>query len=133
LEAPAAIELQGSGCKSKKPNGAPKKVKVIDIRNPTDFQNGSLEGAKNVPFDTVRTDVASPFDDVAILESQWLEMNERVSRNFENELNEHVDSVVTICYNGESARLLTSILRAHGVEAYSVKGGFSSLTRLIVT
>ncbi|KAF3014062.1 hypothetical protein E8E14_012186 [Neopestalotiopsis sp. 37M] len=106
-------------------------VQVIDIRAKEDFSEGTLPGAKNLSFSSVKAGIPSPFDDVALLESQWLEMKARLSDGTEADLAQLSSPVLTICYNGESARMLTSILRAQGVDAYSVKGGISSLLDLI--
>lgn len=35
--------------------------------------------------------------------------------------------VLVLCYNGDTARVATSVLRAKGLEADSVRGGFHAL------
>lgn len=121
------------GDKPKLYHTTPPQVKVIDIRSPGDFSSGTLCGAKNLAFDSVTATSGSPFDDVSLLESQWTEMKSRLSHDSVYDLIGHEGPVVTVCYSGESARMLTSILRAQKVEAYSVKGGMPSLAELITT
>lgn len=103
-------------------------VKVVDIRAPADFAKEALFGAQNVPFDSVKAGIASPFDDVAVLEDQWTEMKELVGPEpAGHELTEGGGPFLVVCYDGESSRVFTSILRARGAEVYSIKGGFPSL------
>jgi cysteine synthase A len=103
-------------------------IKVVDIRAPADFTNEALLGAQNVPFGSVKPGIASPFDDVAVLEDQWTEMKELVGiEPARRGLIEGGVPILAVCYDGESSRVFTSILRARGVEAYSIKGGFPSL------
>lgn len=42
----------------------------------------------------------------------------------------HGRRVLLLCYDGDSARVATSVLRAKGHEADSVRGGFRALRRL---
>ncbi|KAL3587408.1 cysteine synthase fda4 [Fusarium poae] len=129
LDVHAVLDLLQTGLQPTDDMGASSKVQVIDIRAPEDFHSGTALSAKNLPFASVTSNTASPFDDAAVLESQWLEMKTRVIHDAEDDFSNDGKQVVIICYNGESARVLTSILRAHGVKAYSVKGGISSLYR----
>jgi rhodanese-related sulfurtransferase len=39
--------------------------------------------------------------------------------------------VLVVCYNGDSARVATSVLRAKGLEADSVRGGYGALKMFI--
>ncbi|GKT51743.1 uncharacterized protein ColSpa_11924 [Colletotrichum spaethianum] len=130
LEATAAVEWLHKTAKfalSEKVVAVPG-VKVVDIRAPADFAKEALFGAQNVPFDSVKDGIASPFDDVAVLEDQWTEMEELVGPEpAGHELAEGGGPILAVCYDGESSRVFTSILRAHGVEGYSIKGGFPSL------
>lgn len=38
-----------------------------------------------------------------------------------------VGHVLVVCYDGDSARVATSVLRARGLEADSVRGGYRAL------
>jgi hypothetical protein len=38
--------------------------------------------------------------------------------------------VLTLCYDGDSARVANSVLRAKGVEAECIRGGYSALAKL---
>ncbi|KAI2619471.1 tryptophan synthase beta subunit-like PLP-dependent enzyme [Hypomontagnella submonticulosa] len=130
LEAPAAIYLLHSGGKLTIDGKHLSEVEVIDIRAPNAFRSGTLPGARNVPFDSVTASTPSPFDDVSVLESQWNEMKARVGQDLKSEFIGQGSKVISFCYNGESARMLTSILRAQGIEAYSIKGGDAFLAEL---
>jgi rhodanese-related sulfurtransferase len=103
-------------------------VRVIDIRAAADFAKEAVLGARNLPLESVKPGMPSPFNDVTVLERQWIEMKKTVGlEQAWREVIEAGGSFLTICYDGESARVLTSILRASGVEAYSARGGFPSL------
>lgn len=38
--------------------------------------------------------------------------------------------VLTVCYDGDSARVANSVLRAKGVEAECIRGGYGALAQL---
>jgi len=37
---------------------------------------------------------------------------------------------VVICYDGETSRLATAVMRARGIEAFSIRGGMPALLEL---
>ncbi|KAJ4263095.1 hypothetical protein NW762_006713 [Fusarium torreyae] len=102
---------------------------VIDLRQPQDFDNFHLPGAVNMPF--VHADVPSPFSDAKLLESLW--------KTFEDSFKAPGNDVQSLlqgrrvlltCYDGDSARVATSVLRAKGYEADSIRGGFQALNKM---
>lgn len=102
---------------------------IIDLRQPLDFQDFHLPGSVNLPF--VHEDTPTPFSDPHILESLW----KRLEETFRAPGAELLDllegrRVLLVCYDGDSARVATSVLRAKGHEADSIKGGFRALRRL---
>ncbi|KAF4637610.1 hypothetical protein G7Y89_g481 [Cudoniella acicularis] len=107
-------------------------VRIIDIRSAADFATHRLCGAINLPFSSVSSTSMSPFEDIAVLEAQWKEGKKILDKNKLTALVGSEKSVmVVICYNGESARMSTSILRAQKIQAFSVKGGMPAMTRLM--
>lgn len=75
-----------------------KKVKVIDVREPGEFQMGHIPGAKNVPLGKIdRYDQAE-------------------------------GPVYVICHSGMRSKQGASVLIEKGLEAYNVKGGMMSWT-----
>lgn len=100
---------------------------IIDIRQPADFEDFSLPGSLNVPF-AVRNG-RSPFSDPSILKALWKELEKTfVAPNQEVKAlltNKHL---LIICYDGDSSRVATSVLRAKGYQADSVRGGFKALS-----
>ncbi|KAK3290229.1 tryptophan synthase beta subunit-like PLP-dependent enzyme [Chaetomium fimeti] len=102
---------------------------IIDFRQPLDFHDFHLPGSVNVPF--VHEDTPSPFSEPRVLESLW----ERLEETFKapsTELRELFQGrrILLLCYDGDSARVATSVLRAKGHEAHSIKGGFRALRKL---
>ena len=102
---------------------------IIDFRQPLDFHDFHLPGSVNVPF--VHEDTPSPFSEPYILESLWKRLEETFKAPNE-ELRDLLRGrrILLLCYDGDSARVATSVLRAKGYEADSVKGGFKALRRL---
>jgi rhodanese-related sulfurtransferase len=104
---------------------------IIDLRQPLDFEDFHLPGSVNVPF--VHEDTPSPFSDPQVLDALWRRLEDTfrdgsgvdglrdLTRN---------KQVLLLCYDGDSARVATSVLRAKGCEADSVKGGFRALRKL---
>ena len=102
-------------------------VILIDLRPETDFAC-HLPDAVNVPLSSLSRTSSSPFADANVLERQWLEL--------ENVFQPGGTSaaalpmrllqdrrVVVVCFDGDTSRVATSVLRAKGVEAFSIRHG----------
>jgi cysteine synthase A len=61
------------------------------------------------------------------LERQWKELNAMFSDNTISAYDLSDKNVGVICYDGDTARVATSVLRAKGIAASSIKGGFQAL------
>ncbi|KAH8588190.1 tryptophan synthase beta subunit-like PLP-dependent enzyme [Bisporella sp. PMI_857] len=108
-------------------------VRILDIRSAADFEAHRVYGAVNLPFSTVSSTSISPFEDIAVLEAQWKEGKKILDKNeLTALLKNEKPTMVVICYNGESARMSTSILRAQKIKAFSVKGGMPAMARAMV-
>jgi hypothetical protein len=70
-------------------------------------------------------DCVSPYYDADLLERQWRELNTMFTDGTQQfSLASGSDVIVLLlCYDGDTSRLASSILRAKGVEAFSLKGG----------
>ncbi|KAM5356482.1 hypothetical protein ACJ41O_003128 [Fusarium nematophilum] len=102
---------------------------VIDLRQPDDFDTFQLPGSVNLPF--VNQSTPSPFSDSKILESLWQRLEETFktpSQDLKSLLQDK--RVLFTCYDGDSARVATSVLRAKGYEADSIRGGFMALSKM---
>lgn len=93
--------------------------RVLDLRQPVDFHAWHLPGSTNHPLDSLGPHTPSPFSDPGVLEAQWLELEQR--------FHDVAGHVLVVCYDGDSARVATSVLRARGLEADSVRGGHRAL------
>lgn len=100
--------------------------RVLDLRKAADFRAWHLPESINLPLTSVSPHTASPFSDPAVLEAQWLELEQIFH---DDRLVSDLGSahVVVICYDGDTARVAASVLRAKGVEADSVRGGYRAL------
>jgi len=101
---------------------------VIDLRQPSDFATWSLPDAVNIPLRSLNAETVSPFSSACVLEAQWLELV-AVLEQMMTALSGASDGrdVLLLCYDGDTARVATSILRAKGFVAYSVRGGVRQL------
>ncbi|KAF2826886.1 cysteine synthase-like protein B [Ophiobolus disseminans] len=100
---------------------------VIDLRKPDDFIANNIPGSYNLPIQSLTSSTSSPFFDATILEGQWKELNAMLSHNTISAYDLSGKNVAVICYDGDTARVATSVLRAKGITACSIKGGFSAL------
>ncbi|KAK7745691.1 hypothetical protein SLS62_009657 [Diatrype stigma] len=111
-------------------------VTVLDLRQSIDFVQGSLPRAINVPLSSLSTSdrgsgdgdatATSPFFDAALLEKTWRELEDLFSADRIAELRGR--RTLVVCYDGDTSRVATSVLRAKGVEASNIRGGVKALT-----
>jgi rhodanese-related sulfurtransferase len=104
-------------------------VSVIDLRQPSDFAINNLPGSWNLPI-ALATDV-SPFSSPAVMTAVWTQLENTFS-NPDEDLLRLVQNkrILLICYDGDSARVATSVLRAKGYVADSVRDGFANFAPL---
>lgn len=100
---------------------------LLDLRKPADFDASHVPGAYNLPLHTAGASTPSPFSDASVLESQWKELEATFTTDRINAHDLSGKDVYIICYNGDTARVATSVLRARGIAASSVRGGYSAL------
>lgn len=100
--------------------------RVLDLRQTADFQAWHLPESINVPLSSVSPHTGSPFSDPAVLEAQWLELEQIFGDEclVSDLVSYHV---LVLCYDGDTARVATSVLRAKGLDADSVRGGYRAL------
>ncbi|KAH8731929.1 tryptophan synthase beta subunit-like PLP-dependent enzyme [Phaeosphaeriaceae sp. PMI808] len=108
-------------------DSASRSTVLIDLRKPNDFISDNIPGSYNLPLQSLNSTTPSPFFDAAVLERQWKEIDNMLSLNTINAYDLSDRNVGVICYNGDTARVTTSILRAKGIAASSIKGGFQAL------
>lgn len=61
-----------------------------------------------------------------MLEAQWVEL-EQIFHDDRVVADLGTAHILVLCYDGDTARVATSVLRARGVEADSVRGGYNAL------
>lgn len=108
---------------------------LVDLRRAEDFALWHLPEAVNVPLQSLDSTTPSPFYDPATLERQWLELESLFPREEAEDGKLGVPSlrgrrVYLLCYDGDTSRIATSILRAKGVEADSIRGGLRAMLPL---
>jgi rhodanese-related sulfurtransferase len=102
---------------------------MIDLRQPQDFNSFHLPSSINMPF--VHDSTPNPFSDAKLLESLW-KVLEDTFKSPKPEMQPLLQGkkILLTCYDGDSARVATSVLRAKGYEADSIKGGFMALNKM---
>ncbi|KAK1453224.1 cysteine synthase K/M:Cysteine synthase B [Colletotrichum melonis] len=104
---------------------------ILDLRQSEDYQMHHVAGSENIPI--VESSDWKPFSDSKVLEQLWLKLETTFDSNKDvgKELEEYRQKpILVLCYDGDSARVATSVLRAKGFEADSVRGGFRALKEL---
>ncbi|KAK2774706.1 hypothetical protein FQN53_003513 [Emmonsiellopsis sp. PD_33] len=99
---------------------------VIDLRQLVDFETWHLPDAINFSLTSLNSSTPSPFADPKVMEAQWLEL-EGIFLHISNLSSFNARRVLVLCYNGDTARVATSILRAKGVEADCIRGGYKAI------
>lgn len=121
-------------------------TQVLDFRRAADFDALHLPNSVNIPLETLRNGAAcgspfaNPVDDCTMLEALWLELDGRFTTKDKNgQRNPSAETlmailknkkVLTVCYDGDSARVANSVLRHNGVQAESISGGFAALSKV---
>lgn len=116
---------------------------VLDFRRASDFDTFHLPNSVNIPLETLRdgpvqgSPFADPVGDVSMLEELWCELEGLFAvKSKDGQRNPSAEAlmailrgkrVLTLCYDGDSARVANSVLRAKGVHSESVYGGFGAL------
>ncbi|OJZ84252.1 hypothetical protein ASPFODRAFT_48255 [Aspergillus luchuensis CBS 106.47] len=99
---------------------------VLDLRTAGDFGTWHLPGSVNIPLQSLDSHTAKPFSDADVLEAQWLELEALFSNaDVLGKLSGH--QVLMLCYHGDTARVASSVLRAKGIAADSLRGGYQAL------
>jgi cysteine synthase A len=99
---------------------------VVDLRTVADFNSWHLPGSVNISLRSLGSHTGKPFADPKVLEAQWLELEALLKE--QSVLSRLRDQhVLVICYNGDTARVATSVLRAQDIQADSLRGGYQAL------
>ena len=103
-------------------------ITLLDLRSKRDFDDRHIRGSVSTPLRDLTPASESLFDDVEALHAQWVNMKAKFDGD---DLPHGFDPVsgpmIVLCYNGETSRLATAVMRAKGWEAYSIKGGMSAI------
>ena len=98
---------------------------LLDLRTPSSYAGTHLPSATNFPLSSLTETSPSPFSDSNILELQWRELESLCTPETLQLL--EGETVVFTDYDGDTARVATSVFRARGVEAWSLRHGAKGL------
>lgn len=121
-------------------------TQILDFRRAIDFDAFHLPHSVNFPLQVLKdgatrgSPFADPVGDCTMLEELWLELEKLFTvKDKDGRRNPSAEAlmailrgkrVLTMCYDGDSARVANSVLRAKGVDSESVRGGFAALAKL---
>ncbi|KHJ31434.1 putative cysteine synthase b [Erysiphe necator] len=99
---------------------------ILDLRTAKDFNIWHLPGAISKPLVSLTAETRNPFFDTETMEVIWSELmimfSSHTAKNMAGS-----KKVALICYDGDTSRVATSILRARGVAAVNLMGGMNGL------
>ncbi|CAG9976012.1 unnamed protein product [Clonostachys byssicola] len=102
---------------------------IIDLRQAEDYERFSLPGSLNFPL--VDASTPSPFSDPKVMAWLWKEFEARLESNDEDICSQLRDKhSLIMCYDGDSARVATSVLRAKGYIADNTHGGIRAIQEM---
>lgn len=97
---------------------------LVDLRSTQDFDHSHICGSISTPLDGLTAASGPPFDNVPVLYERWKAMKAKFAGG---ELPRGLEGIsgpmIVLCYDGETSRLATAVMRAEGMEAYSIEGG----------
>ncbi|PNS17606.1 Cysteine synthase 2 [Sphaceloma murrayae] len=115
---------------------------VIDLRQKDDFDISHFPFAQNLALESISRNTPSPFENAETLSRQWRELDEMFEDKSDSAGSQAFMSllsmqsgrldrlkdkpVLAICYDGNTSRVATSVLRAKGIEAWNVVGGWTA-------
>ncbi|EUC34895.1 hypothetical protein COCCADRAFT_35472 [Bipolaris zeicola 26-R-13] len=102
---------------------------ILDLRKPEDFARAHVPGSCNLPLQSCNASMPSPFLDAVILETQWKELEATFTSDRISAYDLAGKQVYVVCYDGDTSRVATSILRARRITASSVKGGIAAVRK----
>lgn len=121
-------------------------TQILDFRRSSDYDAFHLPNSVNIPLEALRdgaargSPFADPVGDCSMLEEIWLELESLFTvKDAQGKRNPSAEAlmailkgknILTLCYDGDSARVANSVLRAKGVTADSIKGGYASLANV---
>ena len=111
-------------------------VRFVDLRSRIDHESCHVTGAYSSPLPNLAAVTKSPFDfgDTGALLDQCKELNVMLAHpGFSQWLFTTQSPLVVICYNGDTSRIMTAILRARGVEAYSFMDGMPGIIKYLAS
>lgn len=121
-------------------------TQILDFRRASDYEAFHLPNSVNIPLETLKNGAtrgspfARPVDDCTMLEELWLELESLFTvEDKHGRRNPSAATlmailqdkkILTMCYDGDSARVANSVLRAKGVNSESIYGGYGALANI---
>ena len=105
-------------------------IAIIDLRQAGDFNESKLPGSVNLPI--AQAGAKSPFFDPSLLSDTWKRLEDEFASPGDS-LREAITGkrILVVCYDGDSARIAASVMRAKGHEVDSLRDGLDGLASMI--
>lgn len=88
-----------------------------------------IAGSCNFPLESCNASMPSPFFNATVLQKQWRELDATFTSDYISTCGLSGRNIYVICYNGDTARVATSVLRVKGISASSIKGGIAAVRK----
>ncbi|WP_369049797.1 rhodanese-like domain-containing protein, partial [Acinetobacter baumannii] len=85
---------------------------LLDLRKPEYFIMSHIPWSYNLPLQSSNASTPSTFTDAMVLEKQWKELEATFTLDRINAHDLSGKDVYILCYNGDTARVATSVLHA---------------------
>jgi rhodanese-related sulfurtransferase len=120
----------GQSCRGKLACKRPRfsEAAILDLRQSKDYEAGHIRGSQSSPLKNLTEKTGDIFQDPNALPMHRTNLRVKFSEEVDR-LGSKTSPLFVLCYDGETSRLATSILRAAGYTRLSVSGGFSALRR----
>ncbi|KAJ3496815.1 hypothetical protein NLG97_g2378 [Lecanicillium saksenae] len=102
---------------------------ILDLRQPAEFEKGKLPGSINIPL--AQPGAVSPFFDPSTLSCLWTHLEKEFASPSGALDSLKGKNTLIVCYDGDSARVAASVMRAKGYEANSLRNGLDGLVMML--
>ena len=105
------------------------RVNILDLRQLRDFETEHILQSLCSPLTGLTENIHDVFGQAETLHMLWKDLKAKFDDR-ERIATEKDMPTIVLCYYGDASQVATSILRAKGITAFSVDGGFHALRDL---
>ncbi|KAL8746864.1 MAG: hypothetical protein Q9190_001188 [Brigantiaea leucoxantha] len=115
-------------------SNADRDIMILDLRSAEDYSSYHIPHSVSTPLQNLTAATPPPLADLqktGVLIEQWAALKSKFD-DHDTMLEDGIAvkrnrPITALCYNGQTSKIASAILRARGLEAYSVKDGIQAL------